>query len=55
MTATATEYTVITCDTADGVHTITMNRPDVLNAFNGPLLSELTSALKAAETTSTRW
>ena len=49
MTATETDYTVITCGTADGVHTITMNRPDVLNAFNGPLLSKLTSALKAAE------
>ncbi|MEE2719642.1 MAG: enoyl-CoA hydratase-related protein [Planctomycetota bacterium] len=49
MTATETDYTVITCGTEDGVHTITMNRPDVLNAFNGPLLSELTTALKAAE------
>ncbi len=46
---TANDYTVIACSTADGVHTITMNRPDVLNAFNGPLLSELTAALKAAE------
>jgi len=49
MTSTTTDYTAIECSTEGGVHTITMNRPDVLNAFNGPLLSELTSALKAAE------
>jgi 2-(1,2-epoxy-1,2-dihydrophenyl)acetyl-CoA isomerase len=46
---TTTDYTSIECTTADGVHTITMNRPDVLNAFNGPMLSELTNALKAAD------
>ncbi len=46
---TTTEYTSIECVTSSGVHTITMNRPDVLNAFNGPMLSELTTALKAAD------
>ena len=44
-----TDYTSIECATTNGVHTITMNRPDVLNAFNGPMLSELTAALKAAD------
>jgi 2-(1,2-epoxy-1,2-dihydrophenyl)acetyl-CoA isomerase len=49
MSATVAEYTSIICTTANGVHSITMNRPDVLNAFNGPMLSELTAALKAAD------
>jgi len=33
---------------ADGVLTLTLNRPDVLNAITPPLLDELTAALRAA-------
>lgn len=34
---------------ADGVATITLNRPDVLNAFTDPMLDALGEALKQAE------
>jgi 2-(1,2-epoxy-1,2-dihydrophenyl)acetyl-CoA isomerase len=48
MTTTTTnetiEYTV-----ADHVATITLNRPDVYNAFNDQLTTELADALKSAE------
>ncbi|MEM1235535.1 MAG: enoyl-CoA hydratase [Pseudomonadota bacterium] len=33
----------------DGIATMTLNRPEALNALNGQLLSELSQALKAAE------
>ena len=48
MPMTATESTIAT-SIANGVCTITLNRPDVLNAFNDQLTSELGEALKAAE------
>jgi 2-(1,2-epoxy-1,2-dihydrophenyl)acetyl-CoA isomerase len=35
--------------TSDGICTITLNRPDVLNAFNDQLTTELADALKNAE------
>ena len=38
----------ITFDTADGVATVTMNRPDVLNAITPTMLKELNAALEAA-------
>jgi 2-(1,2-epoxy-1,2-dihydrophenyl)acetyl-CoA isomerase len=47
-TATATQPT-IAVTTSSGVCTITLNRPDVLNAFNDALTTELHEALKAAE------
>jgi enoyl-CoA hydratase len=34
---------------ADGVATITLNRPDALNAFNNQLMSDLTACLDALE------
>lgn len=47
-TAIATEST-ITSTTANGVCTIALNRPDVLNAFNDALTTDLSEALKSAE------
>jgi 2-(1,2-epoxy-1,2-dihydrophenyl)acetyl-CoA isomerase len=48
MPATATESTIAVTN-AGGVCTITLNRPDVLNAFNDALTTELGEALKNAE------
>jgi 2-(1,2-epoxy-1,2-dihydrophenyl)acetyl-CoA isomerase len=39
----------ITVQTADSICTITLNRPDVLNAFNDALTTELADAMKNAE------
>lgn len=39
----------IAVHTADSICTITLNRPDVLNAFNDELTAELNEALKNAE------
>ena len=49
MPATATEPTTVVVAIANGVSTITLNRPDVLNAFNDALTTELHEALKTAE------
>jgi 2-(1,2-epoxy-1,2-dihydrophenyl)acetyl-CoA isomerase len=38
----------IRVETAEGVSTITLNRPDSLNALNGPMRRDLLAALKAA-------
>jgi len=48
MTATATGYETITSATTDHVTTITLNRPDVFNAFSDQLSAELLDALKKA-------
>src|SRR5688572_33220213 len=47
--ATSGAHQTIAVTTANGVCTITLNRPDVLNAFNDQLTTELGEALKAAE------
>jgi 2-(1,2-epoxy-1,2-dihydrophenyl)acetyl-CoA isomerase len=41
-------YDTILVETADGVATITLNRPDSLNALNGAMRRELLAAFKAA-------
>ncbi|SHL87715.1 2-(1,2-epoxy-1,2-dihydrophenyl)acetyl-CoA isomerase [Chitinophaga jiangningensis] len=41
--------TALTLDIQDGIATITLNRPEVYNAFNDPLSYELQDALKQAE------
>jgi isohexenylglutaconyl-CoA hydratase len=45
----ATTTTAILCDNRDGVHTITMNRPDVRNAMSLAMVNELMDALRQAE------
>ncbi len=40
-------YETILYEVADGVATITLNRPDVLNAFTGQMHAELRNAFKA--------
>jgi len=42
-------YTTLLVDTQDGVTTLTLNRPQVLNAFNNEMAEEMLAALKAAE------
>lgn len=42
------DYTQLIVQRRDGVMTITLNRPDVLNSFNRPMADELVSALTEA-------
>jgi len=42
-------YATLLYDVAEGVAMITLNRPDVRNAFNDPMAEDLQAALKAAE------
>jgi 2-(1,2-epoxy-1,2-dihydrophenyl)acetyl-CoA isomerase len=42
-------YTTVTYELADGVATITFNRPEVRNAFNGVMAEEVQAALKQVE------
>ena len=48
-TATASAYETIQFDVADHIATVTLNRPDVFNAFNDQFSKELFGALKDAE------
>jgi 2-(1,2-epoxy-1,2-dihydrophenyl)acetyl-CoA isomerase len=49
MPATATTFETLTVQTSDGICTITLNRPEVYNAFSDRLTDELQDALKGAE------
>lgn len=42
-------YATLLYEVADGVATVTLNRPDVRNAFNDQMAEDLQAALKAAE------
>lgn len=42
-------YTTIIYEVSEGVATLTLNRPEVLNAFNDEMAHEVQAALKAAE------
>lgn len=44
------EYQAITLHIADGIGVITLNRPDLMNALNTKMRSEITHAVKTAET-----
>jgi len=48
-TASSPSLQTIAVSTSDHICTITLNRPDVLNAFNDQLTTELGDALKSAE------
>ena len=48
-TATETTYETLNYEIADKVCTITLNRPDVYNAFNMQMKKELNTAFKAAD------
>ncbi|MEO6061347.1 MAG: enoyl-CoA hydratase-related protein [Thermoflexales bacterium] len=43
------ELTTITAETAEGVSTITLNRPERMNAFTDVMIKELTATLRAAD------
>jgi len=43
-----TDFQYLLTHQDEGVLTITMNRPEVLNAFNDPMLAELTEAMETA-------
>jgi len=42
-------YETITCEVEDGVLTLTLNRPEILNAFNGTMMTEMIAALDEAD------
>ena len=42
-------YQDILYEVEDGIATVTMNRPDMLNAFTGVMLDEIIDALTAEE------
>lgn len=44
-----TEYSELLYDKADGIATITLNRPERLNAISGPMLRSLTQALRDSD------
>ncbi|MCH8815504.1 MAG: enoyl-CoA hydratase/isomerase family protein [Chloroflexi bacterium] len=44
-----TDYTDLLYDVKDSVATITLNRPDRLNAISGPMLESISRALRAAD------
>ena len=48
-TATPTSFETLTVETSEHICTITLNRPEVYNAFNDQLTTELQDALKQAE------
>ncbi|GEL20482.1 hypothetical protein PA7_43190 [Pseudonocardia asaccharolytica DSM 44247 = NBRC 16224] len=45
----ATGYSQIRCDVAEGIATITLNRPDRLNAFTATMARELVAAFDATD------
>ena len=44
------ELTTLTVDVADGVATVTLNRPDVYNSFNPAMVDDLTATWRWAKT-----
>lgn len=42
-------FNTITCDVEDGILTLTLNRPEILNAFNREMLGELLEVLDRAD------
>ena len=44
-----TDYTTIQTEISDGIMTLTLNRPDRMNAFNGEMMVEMIDAFDAAD------
>ena len=49
MTAAPDQYTEIACEIADGIATVTLDRPDRLNAFTTTMGRELIAAFAALD------
>ncbi|MGD8830418.1 MAG: enoyl-CoA hydratase-related protein, partial [Pseudomonadales bacterium] len=43
------DYETITCEVADGILTLTLDRPEILNAFNHQMLNEMIHAFDEAD------
>lgn len=43
------EFTTLQLATADGIATVTLNRPERMNAFNGPMIRDLLAAFDATD------
>ena len=48
-----TEFTQIKLDTADGIATLTLSRPEKMNAFTGVMMQEMIDAIDITDAATT--